>query len=155
MNFERTLTEEEILTALEKGSKKAAKFLERNEQEPSFLIQAYKSVLKIIDRTEEHFSIKGYSEKNVRYAKKNKPLTESNIRGLFLCAVEAVQCLEEIEPHLQKSTDSLMDEAISLDRRVKLVRGATVFRTDGHSDFPALDVERLIQKYRHEQLNAA
>lgn len=150
MKFVRTLTEKEIVGALEKGRERAVQILERAAQNPDYLTTAYRGVLYCVDRAEDNFSKEGYAEKDDRYEASGKFLTEKNIRGLFLSAVEAVECLEDIEPEVEKLTSRSSSMAIgcATDRHIKLIKAANVFRTDGKSDEPAYDIEDIIQTYR-------
>lgn len=148
MDFVHTLSEEEIIEALKAGRNRADEILSRSTEDPSYLKTAYGAVLKGVDHAEDNFSLEGYRKKDELYKEKGNPLTERNIRALFLSAVKAVECLREIEPCLKpEGKSTLIDTGRGLDRYIKLIKAANVFRTDGQSDEPAYDILNIIHAY--------
>ena len=151
MTFQRDLTTEEIERYLTKGSQKAAQAFARAVDNPSILKTIYDAVLHSTDHTLDNLSKDGYAHKDDIYRGNGHSVSEIGLRRLMLCAVEAVQCLEELEPHIDKPDNISpdVDPALGLTRHMKLLRAVTVFRSDGTDDTPAMDVEKTIKGYRH------
>jgi len=155
MTFERQLPTQDVEHYLQKGSEKAAQTFARAANNTSLLRTVYDVVVKTTDHTLDNLSLDGYAHRNDIYGSSGNTLSESSLRKLMLCAVESVQCLEELEPKLKELDTSDTQELCGKDRHKKLLQAVTVFRTDGQSDIPAMDVEHVIQAYRIQKLDAA
>ncbi len=145
--FEYHLSTEEITHALKQGRKRAQGIINNPacdfEKQFDLVVQCTDQLLENFDR--EKFVSRG-----------NINLKQSRLRKLILNSFKSVQTLRDLAPYVQSSKQEvLMDVGEETTRHIQLLKAATVFRTKGISDEPALDVGQVLRDYQVQQLRAA
>lgn len=142
MNFERRLTEEEMLKALDKGTLKANEAISHLPKEP---IDLFETAVVSADRIFERFTIDGYKTTNDRYNAEEKNITD--FRPLILAAFSAVARIKTYEDELAKYHPQNLPRGKAIKKMSQLVKAVTVFYTEGDRDDVDTEVKTILDNY--------
>lgn len=142
MSPERSLDKDEIVTALDKGEKRARGLILQNEGNREGLKDHFTIAVTSCERCLDNFS------KSEFFKRENNKKTTEFLKKILLGAFTAAQCVKTLEDNLNETTISLMQKDEATDLQISLLKAVSVYQSNGESDAVSFCTQRKINEYR-------